>query len=175
MRSENASQTPPAVVALLSGQDALCLLLSIGCLQNVSCVLSPPACCKSSSEALNNRPGWASCFSGGAPCRVRSDCMLGLQCSPGSFTPLGLVHPQGGLVPQIVLLVQRKHPNLMWQRTSDGCTTVTSLHAHAAAIEAAEANQEKVLVLMYCQCLPLQAVRGIALEPGELHCQILCS
>ena len=70
--------------------------------------------------------------------------MLGLQRSAGSFTPLGLVHPQGGLVPQMVLLVRRKHPNLMWQRTSDGCPVTTSLRAHVAAVEAAQAGQEQV-------------------------------
>lgn len=65
---------------------------------------------------------------------------LGLQRSPGSFTPLHLVHPGGGLVPQTVLLVQRRHPPLLWQRTAEGRAATRSPQAHAAALDAATAR-----------------------------------
>ena len=72
------------------------------------------------------------------------DCKLGLQRSPGSWAPLHLVLPTGGLVPQIMLLVQRKHPTIMWQRTPEGRPVLQSLKAHAAIQEAARKEHAKV-------------------------------
>ncbi|KAK9810639.1 hypothetical protein WJX73_006370 [Symbiochloris irregularis] len=107
--------------------------------------------------------------------RIRSDCQLGLQRSPGSFTPLHKVHPQGGLVPQMVLLVRRKHPNLMWQRSSDGRAITSSIRAHAAAVEAAQAGQEQGMQAAAAQvqadeedfCRAHLAQMGADVNPGE--------
>lgn len=109
------------------------------------------------------------------------DCKLGLQRSPSSTVPLHQVHAEGGLLPQTVLLVQRKHPTLMWQRLPDGRVLLQSLTAHAAAQEAAAAQQAQVFACA-CGCSSIcpaehagRRLLGPKMLLAEVACQCLCN
>ena len=78
-------------------------------------------------------------------CRMPFDCKLGLQRSPGSTTPLHLVHHSGGMIPQTLVLIQRKHATIMWQRTADGRAVTQSLRSHSAAEEDGSTLQAQVV------------------------------
>ena len=60
------------------------------------------------------------------------------------LVPLPCVKPSGGVVPRLVVLLQRKYPSYNWQRTSDGRAAVLTPKAHAAALRRADSCAAKV-------------------------------
>ena len=60
------------------------------------------------------------------------------------LVPLPCVKPGGGVVPRMVVLLQRKYPPYNWQRTSDGHAAVLTPKAHAAALRRADSCAAKV-------------------------------
>jgi len=57
------------------------------------------------------------------------------------FRPLSRVHPSGGLVPRLLLLVERRYPLLYWCR---GIKHFITPRALAQAQQKAERQQEQV-------------------------------
>lgn len=71
------------------------------------------------------------------------------------FRPLTQVHPSGGLVPRLLLLVQRRYPLQYWSRSLKQYVTPKAL---AQAQQHAERQQEQV------SCCRLQAWHCVQLS-----------
>ena len=79
----------------------------------------------------------------------------------GSFTPLGIIAPEGGEVPATVVVVQRRYPTQVWGEVPGLRGKCRSSRAHAAALQAHESRTLQVR----SDCSAIGMTRNAAASP----------
>lgn len=62
---------------------------------------------------------------------IKTAWKLGRQCSRTTYVPLGAVRPDGGPIPQTMLVICRRYPRLLWTRLPSGVGMFQTPRAHA--------------------------------------------
>ena len=84
---------------------------------------------------------WPGCL---AKRRATADARLGAAGVTSTYVPLAAVAGDGGAVPRTLLVLLRKYPQLVSQRTADGSKRTRTQAAAARAAKAAAASAESV-------------------------------
>lgn len=66
--------------------------------------------------------------------------------------PLHCIQPEGGALGCTLLVVQRKHPSMVWERLPSGITITRSPQAHTAAQTRFEEQAAKVRIPAPASC-----------------------